>query len=288
MPASSNQHLLEKVPHITNANPYSLHKTEFVNNTLPALYLHFHPEYEFLYLEDGILEIQIHNTCYVLHKGEAIFIPSNLLHSANAISQQGNFHAIVFSEELLCFSNEPAILSSLINETNRMDYILVLTPAINWHREVLYYLEQIYFQSKDFPSTEIYIKSHLLIIWQYLNKYLINLHQAPNREHPLLKEVFHFIHTHYQEDISLDDLTHIVHMSKEHLCRTFKKYTGYTPFAYLKHYRILQSCKLLQETDKKISEICTLCGFNNISYFNREFLEAMNTTPSNYRKELSN
>ncbi len=287
MPPEINRQLLEKIPHITNANPYSLHKTEFANDTLPALYLHFHPEYEFLYLEEGTLEILIHNTAYVLQKGEAIFIPSNLLHSANAISHQGIFHAVVFSEEFLSLSDEPAILSSHINETNRMDYILVLTPTIDWHRDVLYYLKQIYFQSTDFPSTDIYIKSHLLIIWQYLNKYLITVNQSPKHEHPQLKEVFHFIHTHYQEDISLEDLTHIVHMSKEHLCRTFKKYSGYTPFAYLKHYRILQSCRLLQETDKKISEISTLCGFNNISYFNREFLETMNTTPSKYRRELS-
>lgn len=287
MAKENSKHLLEKIPHITNANPYSLHSTVFSKDSLPALYLHFHPEYEFLYLAEGALEIIIHNTSYILQEGDAIFIPPSLLHSAYAISNQGVFYAVVFSEEFLTLSGELSTLSSYINEANRMEYILALTPTTDWHLEILWYLKKLFTHAYDFSSMNTYVKSHLLIIWQYLHKHLITGNQPRKREHPQLKEVLDFIHAHYQEDISLDMLTDIAHMSKEHLCRTFKKCTGYTPFAYLKYYRILQSCRLLQETDKKISEICTLCGFNNISYFNREFLETMNTTPSKYRKELS-
>lgn len=285
MTKESHRHLLERIPHITNAKPYSLHKTVFSKDALPALYLHFHPEYEFLYLAEGTLEVLIHNTSYTLHEGDAIFIPPTLLHSANAISNQGVFYALVFSEEFLTLSDDLSTLSTQIN-VNHMDYIFALTSAIDWHYEVLWYLKKIFFHANDFSSADVYVKSHLLIIWQYLHKHLLHNHQR-KKEHPQLKEVLQYIHSYYRDDISLDDLTDIAHMSKEHLCRTFKKHTGYTPFSYLKHYRILQSCRLLQETNKKISEICTLCGFNNISYFNREFLETMNTTPSKYRKELS-
>ncbi len=287
MQNTETKQLLEKIPHITHASPYSLHRTAFDNTSVPALYLHFHHEYEFLYLAEGTLEIFIHNTSYTLHKGEAIFIPPNLLHSANAVSTSGIFYAVVFSEELLSTSEELSSLSSHIVETNPMDFIVILTSGNNWQEEILWYLEKLFLHANDFLSQDIYVKGHLLIIWQYLHKHLLTTNHRKIKEHPQIKNVIHYIHTHYQEELSLETLTGIVHMSKEHLCRTFKKYTGYTPFSYLKHYRILQSCRLLQDTDKKISEICTLCGFNNISYFNREFLETMNTTPSKYRKELS-
>lgn len=287
MNRKANKLLLEKVPHITNASPYSLHQTTFTNTTVPALYLHFHHEYEFLYLAEGTLELIIHNNTYVLHEGEAIFIPPNLLHSAIALSASGTFYAVVFSEELLSLSEELSSLSSHIKETNPMDYIVTLTADSDWQQEILWYLTKIFRHANEFLAEDIYIKSHLLIIWQYLHKHLLTAGSDKLKEHPQIKDVMHYIHAHYQEEVSLEALTHIAHMSKEHLCRTFKRYTGYTPFSYLKHYRILQSCRLLQETDKKISEICTLCGFNNISYFNREFLETMNTTPSKYRKELS-
>ncbi len=287
MKNEETKQLLEKIPHITNASPYSLHKTSFSEASVPALYLHFHHEHEFLYLAEGALELIIHNNSYTLHKGEAIFIPSNLLHSANAISPQGTFYAVVFSEELLSLSEDLSSLSSHIVEANPIDYIVILTADSNWQQEILWYLGKIFLHANDFSSQDIYVKSHLLIIWQYLHKHLLAASHHKVKEHPHIKHVMDYIHTHYQEELSLRTLTDIAHMSKEHLCRTFKKHTGYTPFSYLKHYRILQSCRLLQDTDKKISEICTLCGFNNISYFNREFLETMNTTPSKYRKELS-
>ena len=106
-----------------------------------------------------------------------------------------------------------------------------------------------------------------------------------NKPNTPVRAIIEFIHNNYQEDLSLEDMTKIVHMSKEHLCRIFRKSTGQTPISYLKQYRILKSCYYLQETDKKISDICTLVGFNNVSYFNREFLQVLQTTPSQYRKD---
>ena len=38
--------------------------------------------------------------------------------------------------------------------------------------------------------------------------------------------------------------------------------------------------------DKKIAEIASLCGFNNISYFNREFKKYMKMSPSQYRQTI--
>lgn len=52
-------------------------------------------------------------------------------------------------------------------------------------------------------------------------------------------------------------------------------------------YRILQSCHLLQETDKKIGEIANLTGFNNISYFNKVFLKTIGCTPKEYRNSIT-
>ena len=99
-----------------------------------------------------------------------------------------------------------------------------------------------------------------------------------------IQEVIAFIQQHYQEDISLELLAQTIHISETQLCRSFKQLTGSTPFTYLKRYRIMKSCEWLDDSDKKISEICSLCGFNNISYYNREFLRIMKMTPSAYRK----
>lgn len=276
--------LLEKVPHITNTSPYSIHRTDFTNRGEAALYLHFHPEYELLYLAEGVLEVSINHCTYTLFAGEAIFIPPNLLHSATALSPVGTFYAVVFSENILSLAQEH-ISSYLTEEPDNTKYICKLTGEVPWQKETLSYLNKIFFCPEKMQSSDIFFQSHILIIWEYLYRYYISSHLETNKPNTPTKEVLDYIHNNYQEEISLDDMTRIAHMSKEHLCRIFRKSTGQTPISYLKQYRILKSCYYLQKTDKKISEICTLVGFNNISYFNREFLRILQTTPSQYRKD---
>ena len=96
-----SKQLLEKVPHITNTAPYSVHRTDFSGRESYSLYLHFHPEYELLYLAEGSLEITIQNQNYIINKGEALFIPPNMLHYGISNSQNGTFYAIVFSEHII-------------------------------------------------------------------------------------------------------------------------------------------------------------------------------------------
>ncbi len=103
-----------------------------------------------------------------------------------------------------------------------------------------------------------------------------------------MQEVADYIQAHYQEEISLKMLAQTAHMSEGQLCRRFRREMGETPFTWLKRCRIKKSCAWLAASDKKVAEICTLCGFNNISYFNREFLREMKLTPSEYRKLCKN
>ena len=48
----------------------------------PALYLHWHPELEFFYVEEGDVEFFIENHAFLLKKGDGIFVPPKLMHWA--------------------------------------------------------------------------------------------------------------------------------------------------------------------------------------------------------------
>lgn len=284
MKSEPTQKLLEKIPHITNTSPYSIHRTDFAQQNSQVLYLHFHPEYELLYLSEGSLEVTIHNSTFLLHAGEALFIPPNMLHYGISNSQNGTFYALVFSEHILNVGQEH-ISSYLTKEPDNTKYICKLAPHIPWQKDALEYLTKIFFCRDEMKASDIFMQGHILIIWEYLYRHHISIYLEKNKPNTPVREIIEFIHNNYQEDLSLEDMTKIVHMSKEHLCRIFRKSTGQTPISYLKQYRILKSCYYLQETDKKISDICTLVGFNNVSYFNREFLQVLQTTPSQYRKD---
>ncbi|MGN6712236.1 helix-turn-helix domain-containing protein [Anaerocolumna jejuensis] len=49
---------------------------------------------------------------------------------------------------------------------------------------------------------------------------------------------------------------------------------------------LIKSCGYLINTSKKITDIAALCGFNNISYYNRDFIRIIKISPAAYRKAM--
>ena len=73
-------------------------------------------------------------------------------------------------------------------------------------------------------------------------------------------------------------------MSKYHLSRIFKKYTGFSPYEYLLNERLTQGKTLLQNTRLSVEEIAQRVGFNSASHFIRMFRKYEGLTPLQFRK----
>jgi len=94
-----------------------------------------------------------------------------------------------------------------------------------------------------------------------------------------------YINQNYNKNLSLDELSKQVDMSKFYLCRLFKESLKMSPVEYINKVRIDKAMELLINTDMSISEIAFECGFNNISYFIKVFRKYMHTTPLKFRKQ---
>lgn len=68
-------------------------------------------------------------------------------------------------------------------------------------------------------------------------------------------------------------------MSVSAFSRFFKRTLGKTFTDYVTELRLSHACKLLLETDASISEAAFQAGFNNLSNFNRRFLEWKSIRP---------
>ncbi len=73
-------------------------------------------------------------------------------------------------------------------------------------------------------------------------------------------------------------------MSKMQLYRKLKTLTGMTPGEFIKHIRLKQAAQLLAATSLNVTEIFYRTGFNNQSYFFREFKKRYNCAPNEYRE----
>jgi signal transduction histidine kinase/ligand-binding sensor domain-containing protein/DNA-binding response OmpR family regulator len=74
-------------------------------------------------------------------------------------------------------------------------------------------------------------------------------------------------------------------MSKMQLYRKLKTMTNLTPGEFIKHIRLKQAAHLLSSTNLTVSEIFYRTGFNNQSYFFREFKKRYQCAPNEYRAQ---
>ncbi len=99
-----------------------------------------------------------------------------------------------------------------------------------------------------------------------------------------LKTILAFIDANFTSDISLDDLSHRFYISKYYLTREFKRAYGETIFQHIIGLRINYAKRLLRFTDKSVEEISALCGFNDQSYFSKQFKKAEGVTCLAFRR----
>lgn len=99
-----------------------------------------------------------------------------------------------------------------------------------------------------------------------------------------LQAVNVYIEEKFTEDISLEKLSSVFYISKYYLSREYKKIYGKTIFQHIISCRINYGKHLLRFSDNSVEEIAHLCGFNDQSYFVRQFKKAENMTCFAYRR----
>ncbi len=97
-----------------------------------------------------------------------------------------------------------------------------------------------------------------------------------------------FIQFNYSHDISIDDVSKNVGVSRSHLYRVFISNLGKSPIDYLTDYRIDEACNLLKNSNLSIAEIAISVGFFDQFYFSRVFKKAIGVPPSKYIASITN
>ncbi len=98
-----------------------------------------------------------------------------------------------------------------------------------------------------------------------------------------INKLLKYIDEHIEDEIRLQDLSEVVHMNASYLSTLFKRYNGIGPIEYISRKRIHKAVQYLKTTDKTITEIAGLCGFNNAANFNKTFKKFTGNTSSEYR-----
>lgn len=95
-----------------------------------------------------------------------------------------------------------------------------------------------------------------------------------------------YIAENYMEEVSIEKLSHLCHVSTSHFRRLFKQVLGWSPLDYVQMVRIDRACVLLYNCDYSVTEIGLQVGYPSPSSFNRQFRRIHGISPSQWRQKM--
>jgi AraC-like DNA-binding protein len=103
----------------------------------------------------------------------------------------------------------------------------------------------------------------------------------------IINNVYKYVAENFQNKINFDVAASVANLQRSAFCRYFKRKTKKRFTEFVNETRIMHARKLLSETDKSTIEIAFECGYENTSYFNRQFKLICGITPTVFKEQIA-
>lgn len=91
-----------------------------------------------------------------------------------------------------------------------------------------------------------------------------------------------YIESHWQESITLADLSEASHFSPWYSARLFRKLTGLSPADYIRRFKLSRSALRLRDEDCKVIDVAFDMGFGSVDGYQRAFHREFGCNPREY------
>lgn len=285
--------LEELKEHGKSSFPFQTYQERYKDYPMENMSLHWHKELEFNIVLKGTVSAQVNGIHYTLQTGDAVFINSNILHLTKAEQPgTGTEHiTIIFAPEFLSPKESDIYRDEIEPVLNNPSFGgFHLSSKIPWQREIIRRLSAAAYAHRH-PSDgyKMQILSNLCSMWVLLKEGLTQEQHVSHIDKSIILEertqkMLSYIHEHYFEPITIDDIAKAAQISRSECFRCFQKLVCRKPFEYLTSYRLTKAAELLKTTSLSVTEISLRCGFNYQSYFGKRFQEYYRMSPLTYRK----
>ncbi len=223
---------------------------------------------------DGQGTLSYHGQEVQLHQGDCFFIDCRTQHSYQSNAENPwellwvHFNGCTTEEYYKLFVAQS---NPIFHPTSISKFVAVLQEIMRLNAET-------------YADTEI-LTSGLLANLLTMLLTLNNLGEEPDTAlQTKLKAVLAYVDANFTQDLTLSDLSNRFFISKYYLTREFKRAYGETIFQHIIGLRINYAKRLLRFTDKSVDEIAERCGFNDQSYFSKQFKKAEGVTCLAFRR----
>ncbi|MDD3403780.1 MAG: AraC family transcriptional regulator [Hespellia sp.] len=251
---------------------------------------HWHDDLEIFIIISGSADAVIGTHKLVLHEGEGLFINSEVLHSVASHSKEDCILKSICWHPHLTGGRDDSIFwqkytKPLIDDQS-ISYILLHADTEDEVNEMDLFLDAWQKCVEEPAGYEVDVRyglsKTLIHLMERESLSHIQLSRKAMRDEERLKKMLSLIHLHYGENLTLSQIADMASISVSEAIRCFKATLGTSPIQYVKNYRLKKALALL-DTPLTISEIGSKCGFEDMSYFGREFKKAHGVSPSKWR-----
>ncbi|MDD7267665.1 MAG: AraC family transcriptional regulator [Lachnospiraceae bacterium] len=279
----------ERKHHFPETFPYNIYLCS-IPLDFQQVPLHWQDETEFIVIKKGSGIVVVDFVEYRVREGDIVLILPGHMHS---ISQDGaakmEYENILFDSRFLMPAGVDVCTKELISHvvTGHLRLPVLFRDEVMGYEEIRRCITDIDTVSASaLTGYELAVKGSLYRIFSIL--YLYPTAQVSSRKEEKLEKlklILQYIHEHYAQALTLEELAGLAYYSPSHFMRFFKQHMGMSVIAYINNYRMNIAASLLRTGDQKIAEIALHIGFVNLSYFNRLFKETYGMTPRDYRRQ---
>lgn len=257
--------------------PFIFHDSTFAENRSSSVY-NWHENIEIIYVVSGSGSVLIDGEKIDVSEGDISVINPNRLHGFASQGEKFRYFCLIADRSFFLanyFDSNNFLFSARLRDAEISE--LMESFARCWRTD-----------KKEMPMRTQRLRGIALnILLALCERHATYNTEQRSESHMMscIKQAIGYIRAEYSGDISLDDISEFVGVSKYYFAREFRRVTGYSFVSYLNIVRCEKAKELLLEGEQSIGEIGRLCGFDNQSYFSRTFYSHTGKTPCEYRKE---
>ena len=257
-----------------------------------ALYDHWHSEMEIMSIEKGSGFARLNRESIRLKKGDILIVNCGVLHSMRTdLNNPLYYKSVVFGLGFLAGQPgdicQECVVSPLME--NRAEFCHHIEEGDSGYeklKEIFLEIHTCHTEKKPY----FYVKLKMLFFdffYEMLTRhYIIPVSTEQNKSLAAVKEVLDHISLHYQENLTVSELSGLSNYSEYYFMKLFRQYTGKTLVEYINDFRMEKAKYLLTHSDAPVTEIAMNVGFNSTSYFIKKFQQANEISPHKYRKSM--
>lgn len=249
---------------------------------------HYHDFIEIMYVCSGEVTHIIGGNKLVLKQGELLFLGRNSWHEILPVSEENISVNFIIKPSFFVTAFD------LMDEENPIsDFIFNCLTCVGSANEFLHFkvadvlpvqnlVENLIFSLCDKELSEKNDEITMALLLQHLIKYWASSQVSTDQPRAIALQVLHYIDENYA-NASLHDFASQFNLPDYTISRIIKAQFGTTFRKLVMEKRLSVASSFLKKSHLTVSEIITLVGYENSSYFYRAFSERHGCTPQEYR-----